>query len=121
MIHFDMHIASGESRIYPPSSAVMEAMPTLRFTIEYPLTNPFHFNETHDNGLGWTEVEFADAVRRAYTQVYESEPDPGHIPGMLNRGKSEGAYGIWGHDLGDLYLEGAVREDDGSWRLLVGS
>lgn len=72
-INFDLHIASGKSHREPPTDALMETTPTLRFTIEYPLTNPFEFSETHSDGRGWTQKEFADAVRRGYTQVYESD------------------------------------------------
>ena len=124
-VNFNLHIASGKN--YPsdhavvPSDTIMEASPTLRFNITYPLTKPFEFNQTHGDGRGWTQVEFVEALRQSYVRIYESEPDPGHVPGMLNRSISQGPYGIWGHDLSDLFLEGAVRLGDGSWTLLVGS
>lgn len=44
-----------------------------------------------------------------YKYIYASEEaavgHPGHITGMLNRRESAGPYGIWGHDLSDLYFE----------------
>lgn len=48
-------------------------------------------------------------ARNHYEQIYAAEEDsagnPGHIPGTLNRMKSNGSYGIWGHDFSDLYFE----------------
>jgi hypothetical protein len=46
----------------------------------------------------------------AYQTVYaleeEEDGDPGHISGMLNRAKSNGPFGIWGHDITDLVYNG---------------
>jgi hypothetical protein len=47
--------------------------------------------------------------------------NPGHIPGMLNRNTSEGKYGIWGHDIGDLLLCSAYVDDSGKITLGVDS
>lgn len=102
---------------------LMQAEPTLQFTVTYPLRNPFHFSETHADGSGWTQRQFMDAVQRAYVAIYEAEgPDPGQCSDvLLNRAETSGPYGIWGHDLDDLYLEGAARNSDGSWTLYIGS
>ena len=98
---------------------------TVRFVIDYPLSNPKSIVLTHEDGSGWTKQEFADAVRVEYKTIYEEEAaavgDPGHLPGMLNRRSSNGPHGIWGHDIDDLVLEGIVRLEDGSWDLSVGS
>jgi len=117
---FRVHIESGESRL--PLDALFDADATVTFKIDYPLTTPYIHQETHTDGSGWTQAQFIAAVRRAYFLVYAAEgDDPGHVPGMLNRARSHGPFGIWGHDLGDLYLEGAIKQDDGSWQLEVGS
>ncbi len=40
---------------------------------------------------------------------------------MLNRKRSNGKYGIWGHDIDDLYLEGATEVKPGEFELAIGS
>ena len=47
--------------------------------------------------------------------------DPGHIQGMLNRESSDGPYGIWGHDIGDLVLGGVTDNGDGTFDLSIDS
>lgn len=123
-MQFAVHLATGE--IYneknAPTTKLLEPSPSLRFTINYPLTNPKTISLTHDDGTGWTEQQFVEAVITEYETVYAEEGEnPGHIPGMLNRAPSKGIHGIWGHDLGDLVLEGATKGADGSWILAVGS
>ena len=48
-------------------------------------------------------------IYEAYKNIYDEEEqqvgDPGTYENLYNRKKSEGPYGIWGHQLGDLYLE----------------
>lgn len=103
-------------------SSVMELSPTLIFKIRYPLTNHKIVTIIHEDGSPWSEKNFIDAVCQAYKEVYEEEgEDPGHIPGMLNRARSNGPYGIWGHDISDLILTGASQNPDGSWELHVES
>ena len=128
-IKFSVHITSGV--VYKQKTAratqrntgdlIMEYSNVLRFTVDYPLTRPKVVECVHPENMPWTQNEFVTAVREAYQEIYASEEDPGHIPGMLNRARSEGPYGIWGHDLNDLVLEGAERNPDGSWKLIVGS
>ena len=123
MRQFNWHIATKRNGqgLAAPSTAIMEPSPTLEFTLDYPLTRPFRFSETHEDGSGWTEVQFCDALHRAYVEVYAAEgPDPGNVPGMLNRATTDGPYGIVGHRIDDLWLEQASKED-GEWTLFIGS
>ncbi|KAN0003991.1 hypothetical protein ACTFIZ_010164 [Dictyostelium cf. discoideum] len=57
-----------------------------------------------------SNIELLAIYTKAYQYMYEKEDEavgnPGHIPGMLNRAKSSGPYGIWGHDIGDLVYNG---------------
>jgi hypothetical protein len=103
---------------------IMERSVILKFVIDYPLTNPKRV-VMHRAG-GWTVNQFIDTVIKSYKKVYHDENkaiggDPGHIPGMLNRVRSAGPYGIWGHDLGDLILTGAYKGLNGIWRLDINS
>lgn len=72
----------------------------------------------------WTQQQFIEAVRTAYKRIYQEEEaavgNPGHASGLLNRAPSNGPYGIRGHDLADLVLEGASKQND-VWELMVGS
>lgn len=99
----------------PPDEVVL--LPNKEYTliIDYPVTNEYKKN--FKTGVkGMTRLQFADLVCQEYHKMYNEEDkssggDPGHIAGMYNRNKSEGKYGIWGHDIGDLVLvEAEVKE-----------
>lgn len=133
MISLTVHIADGKTWNGKRFSYNMGAMgrikaqdePTFQFKIDYPLSNPKSVSITHDDGSGWTRQQMVNAIRTEYIKVYVEEEaavgNPGHITGMLNRRTSSGPHGIWGHDIGDLVLEGITRLTDGSWELCVGS
>jgi hypothetical protein len=75
-------------------------------TIDYPLSKPY-VGLIVAGTKGMTRRKLVEEIIRCYKEIYASEEDPGNIPGMLNRQTSEGPYGIWGHDLGDLMLHTA--------------
>ena len=62
---------------------------------------------------GFTRKDFYNAVRKGYKKIYKKEDNPGRV--------FEGPYGIWGHDLCDLYLEGFTEKKPGYFILSVGS
>lgn len=67
------------------------------------------FEEKAPNGAFFTRADLARAVAARYCAIYAEEEEstkvePGYIPGMLNRNRTNGRYGIWGHDIGDLLL-----------------
>lgn len=97
----------------------------IRIRFEYPLCNPVAFEFKSPTGNGFTRLEFFKAVFDGYTQIYKTEEkddkDPGMISGMTNRAPSEGRYGIWGHIIEDLYLEGIIDEGQGNFSLAIGS
>lgn len=78
------------------------------FKYTYPLSVEARF--THTLSQEMTGEDILSLARSDYERIYKEEDtaagDPGHIPGMLNRSRSEGPYGIWGHDFSDLYFEG---------------
>lgn len=60
-----------------------------------------------------------EKIESDYQTIYEIEDNEANpndyiptSPGMINRGKSFGPFGIWGHVLGDLVLEGLEIFDD---------
>lgn len=48
-------------------------------------------------------------IYEGYKKIYDEEEadagDPGSAPNLLNRGQSEGRFGIWGHYISELYIE----------------
>ena len=92
----------------PPEEVILPANKKYTLKIEYPLSTPFLADfETGKKGM--TRQEFVDMACEAYQEIYRIEdgdvggPTP-DIPGMLNRQTSDGRYGIWGHDIGDLTI-----------------
>ena len=91
-----------------PTEVVLPPKQEYTLVIDYPTSNPYTAKlKTGKKGL--TRIQLADKVCKHYRKMYAEENgtaggDPGHIPGMLNRARSEGKYGIWGHDIGDLIL-----------------
>ena len=57
-----------------------------------------------------------------YKTVYDEEASttqttPALLPGMLNRNTTDGKWGIWGHELGDLIVHTLVESEDGAWQV----
>jgi hypothetical protein len=78
--------------------------------IRYPLSNPY--KKVFKTSIkGMSRKELVKLIVDAYHEIYDTEEStskimPDLIPGMYNRNTTEGKYGIWGHDLGDLMLGG---------------
>lgn len=96
---------------------------TITITFNYPLTNSIKL--TFTNPGGFTRFDFFRCVYEGYLNIYKQEEsvdcDPGMMPGMLNRAKSDGPYGIWGHVIEDLFLEGVEDKGNGNYELIIGS
>ena len=108
------HIESGEKYPYENDGKInykdIVLPPNQQFVlkIDYPLTESaiFKFNSSPK---GTTRHQLSEKIRKCYKKVYEDEDKSvGHktsnIKGMFNRDFSDGKYGIWGHDIGDLVL-----------------
>lgn len=91
-----------EIRKTPPDQVVLQEG-EYKLEISYPLTNP-SVSKLKVGKRGLTRKALVAKICAKYKEIYASEDDPGHIPGMYNRAQSEGKYGIWGHDLCDLIL-----------------
>lgn len=57
------------------------------------------------------------AISTLYQCIYADETRTssiavGHMPGMMNRNETNGKYGIWGHELGDLVISGVLHNPD---------
>lgn len=86
-----------------------------RFYYTYPLSR--QAVKTHHLTAETTAQELLAIGAEDYRAIYAEEEaaagPTGHVPGMLNRAKSEGPYGIWGHDITDLYFEGVEADFEG--------
>jgi hypothetical protein len=109
-----------------PEEVVIHA-PSIRIVADYPFSREFEFEVTPGDGrTEFTRAALARAVADLYQRIYDEEdetaggPTP-NIPGLLNRGRSEGTYGIWGHDLGDLVLHTVHKGHDGRYSLGIDS
>jgi tetratricopeptide (TPR) repeat protein len=74
----------------------------------YPLTVKAKFE--YENKSGFTRMDIFRCIYDGYKQIYDAEEkaagDPGTYERLYNRKKSNGPYGIWGHYLEDLIIEG---------------
>ena len=84
--------------------------------IDWPLTNPARIAITAPMVSGFTRRELVKVICEEYTNVYAAEEGTAttkptslseRVPGE-KRNRTDGVYGIWGHDLADLRLT-AVR------------
>ena len=77
------------------------------FVYDYPLRKEVSI--PHLVGESWSAVDILEMASKDYQTIYAAEDaavgPTANIPGMLNRQQSEGPYGIWGHDISDLYFE----------------
>ncbi len=94
----------------------------------YPLSDKFvfTFKSPRNTGRGFTRKQLANFIVKTYQKTYKQEDkDVGkktpNIPGMCNRGFSNGRYGIWGHDIGDLVIGEMSKNKKGLWELGVSS
>lgn len=95
----------------------------ITITFDYPLSTSAKLTFTKLGGF--SRFDFFCCIYEGYKTIYDQEEDvdgdPGLIPGMLNRMSSNGPYGIWGHVMGDLYLEAVIDKGDGDYELGIGS
>lgn len=74
---------------------------------DYPLSVVVGFK--YYNKGGFSRMDLWRCICEGYKKIYDEEEldvgDPGTVPNMLNRARSFGRYGIWGHDIDDLSIE----------------
>lgn len=81
--------------------------------IDYPLENPDFIYLADENSVGGILWEIAKRYKEIYKgeeKTSNSAPVKSEGSGLLNRGKTDGNYGIYGHDLFDLWFEMLVIE-----------
>ena len=97
--------------------------------IDYPLSTPATMAIAAPIHLGFTRAALVKAICDEYAHVYDAEEGTAAtktIPleergALRSRNRTDGAYGIWGHDLQDLVLTAAhwSRHPDGTVRIAL--
>lgn len=86
---------------------------SIKIKFSYPLNGDYHFDFHSD--VGFTRRALVEAIVKTYVRIYAEEEktirDTPVIPldqrrVIANRNATDGKYGIWGHDIGDLVIEG---------------
>lgn len=89
----------------------------IKVIIDYPLTRKFVFDICTIDGK-ITRKYLAQSIVDTYRNIYREKEESTAIPildlddrikyqnGLINRNRTDGKYGIWGHDIDDLYLCG---------------
>jgi hypothetical protein len=106
----------------PDEIVIKEKKVTISFDYPFDDSNFFSF----ENPKGFSRIDLARIVCEQYKKMYQEERETTEIPegkiqGMLNRNKTNGKYGIFGHDLEDLVLHSVIRDESGIYLLGVDS
>jgi hypothetical protein len=88
----------------------------IRVEINYPFANSHIFTLTPQIGEVFTRSGLGIAIALKYQEMYDEEEKSTNLPiesvaersggkcHLMNRARTDGKYGIWGHDLSDLDL-----------------
>ena len=117
-------VKAGKLELLKPIEYVTK-LQTLSLVIDYPLTNAAKVTLTTKDPKGFTRLSLFMHVAEAYKKIYDEEnqgsKDPEPTGNLYNRPSTKGKYGIWGHCMEDLFLEGAEITKAGKVRLSMGS
>ena|ERR1700722_1156714 len=87
----------------------LPANQTYKMEITYPLHHPATVKvKTGKSGMGL--IGLLNTIGKTYGKIYQEEEEAAGVPEqsetMYNRRTTDGPHGIWGHDIGDLVIEG---------------
>jgi hypothetical protein len=121
-----LRLAEGEqalTRLEQPDEIVIPFEHAV-LVIDYPLSTPATIPITAPLPLGFTRAALAKLICDEYESIYAAEEGTAAIKTipvedrgeMRSRNRTDGAYGIWGHDLQDLVVTAArwSRRADGT-------
>jgi hypothetical protein len=79
---------------------------------------------------GFTIKQLVLEISKKYNEIYNEEEKSARtktIPvdkrkGLINRNETDGKYGVWGHDIGDLDLSSieVYKTKDGKFQIVLG-
>ena len=97
----------------------------LQVVFDYPLERGAGFEFKSDNGF--TRGDIIRHICETYKKIYDEEAKSTKAPVesiakrskgasmLMNRARTDGKWGIWGHSIEDLILHTLHLGDDGSW------
>lgn len=99
---------------------LVTAETTIQFDLEYPLGGPAGVTASHPKGF--TRLRLFEAIYRAYLVVYDaSQPEQTKRYQNEYSMESGGPYGIWGHCIDALFLDGVEQLSPTTFALSIGS
>ena len=117
-------VKAGKLELLNPTEYVTK-LQTLSLVIDYPLTNAAKVTLSVTDPKGFTRLALFTQIVAAYKKIYKEEnqgsKDPEPTGNLYNRPRTNGKYGIWGHVMEDLFLEGADVSKTGKVKLYMGS
>lgn len=97
--------------------------------IDYPLNNPATF-KLKGKEEGFTKKQLIFEISKKYHEIYNTEENTATTKttpiekreGLINRNETNGKYGIWGHDIGDLDLSSieVYKSENGIIQIVLG-
>lgn len=101
-----------EQLVHPNALVIKDEKISIEF--RYPLSVKVFFD--YERKGGFRRLDLFKCIYEGYKKIYEEEEqevgDPGTYERLYNRRRSFGTYGIWGHYLGELYIEGISYDPD---------
>lgn len=102
---------------------IVDVSDKIRIHFDYPLTHEVTF--TFEGKKPWRLSDILDKIAEGYCKIYDEEDETRTVDTvirgtLLNRPTTNGKYGIWGHILNDLYVEGLYKKS-GIWYMDTGS
>ena len=92
----------------------------IEIVVTYPLQKPFRFQ--FERKGGFTRVQLVEAICTMYRDLYRVEREKRTTaPGLVDASDNRPPFGIFGHDIADLVLEGITHLGGGKYTLEVGS
>jgi len=115
-----VHLQDPDKSIVGMEDAEQIVLPCRNIIViaDYPLRSAFSFPLKSADDAGFTRAELARQIGAIYQHIYAEEEKttrqpiipPDQRQGLANRNGTDGTYGIWGHDLGDLDLSAVTPE-----------
>jgi hypothetical protein len=114
------HIESCELDGLEEGEELVAPFDRIEVVVSYPLGKPFRFR--FERKGGFTRAQLVETICTMYRDVYRAEAKKqATAPGLVDAPDNRPPFGIFGHDLADLILEGITHQGDGKYRLEVGS
>jgi hypothetical protein len=95
-----------EAAMIKPNVIVAPYM-RIKINFDFPLNAPACLEFESDSLEGFSRLDFYRAIVDGYKHIYEAE-------------NSENPYGVWGHPIGDLFVENVLQIKRAEYKLFVG-